>query len=146
MAAWKNDSWNQHTCLVCTLVYFQTKNPNLGKFWKVLHGIFNGHFVYFTAKWNTLWPFTYIVHLVLGIFFPFWYLVPRKVWQPWIVERLRPRFIFTYKSLCYVLATRWRTNAEWLIFLLAVYVKADDRFVLIAMSNLRGQFLSRSCK
>jgi hypothetical protein len=67
-----------HQC--CQMAYFQTKNPNLGKFGKVLHYIFNGHFVYFTAKWNTLWPFTYIVHLVLGIFFPFWYLVPRKVW------------------------------------------------------------------
>jgi hypothetical protein len=38
----------------CQMVYFQTKNPNLGKCWRVLQwntyiGIFYGHLVYFTA-------------------------------------------------------------------------------------------------
>jgi hypothetical protein len=33
-------------------------------------GVFRGHFVYFTAKWY------------IGIYFPFWYDVPRKIWQP----------------------------------------------------------------
>jgi hypothetical protein len=32
---------------------FQTKNSNLGKFWRVL----NSHLVYFTAMWYILWPF-----------------------------------------------------------------------------------------
>jgi hypothetical protein len=31
---------------------FQTKNPNLGKFWSSY-----GHLVYITAIWNILWPF-----------------------------------------------------------------------------------------
>jgi hypothetical protein len=40
--------------------YFQTKNPNLGKFLEGLamedYGIFYGHLVYFTAIWYILWP------------------------------------------------------------------------------------------
>jgi hypothetical protein len=44
--------------------------------------------IYFMAIRNilrtigTLWLFdTFCVHLVH--FFPFWYHVPRKIWQPW---------------------------------------------------------------
>jgi hypothetical protein len=43
--------------------------------------------------WHILWPFgLFYFHLVystyghlvyFGIFFPFWYVVPRKIWQPW---------------------------------------------------------------
>jgi hypothetical protein len=41
------------------MAYFQTKNPNLGKFWLYLLamedvGIFCGHWVYFTAIWYIL--------------------------------------------------------------------------------------------
>jgi hypothetical protein len=52
----------------CQMVYFQTKTPNLGKFWRALEwkmmvyfiviwnilrsfGIFYGHLVYFMAIW-----------------------------------------------------------------------------------------------
>jgi hypothetical protein len=47
---------------VCQMVYFQTKNPNVGKFWKDLKwkmyiGIFYGRLVYFTTIWYILWPF-----------------------------------------------------------------------------------------
>jgi hypothetical protein len=31
-------------------------------------------YTYFMAIWYILWSF--------GIFFPFWYVVPRKIWQP----------------------------------------------------------------
>jgi hypothetical protein len=46
----------------CQMVYFQTKNPSLGKFWRVLQwqilvGIPYGHLVYFTAIYCILWPF-----------------------------------------------------------------------------------------
>jgi hypothetical protein len=63
----------------CQMAYFQTRNPNLVKFWKVLQwtmyqGVLNGHFVYFMAKWNILRPF--------GIFLPFWYVVQRQILQP----------------------------------------------------------------
>jgi hypothetical protein len=53
------------------MVYFQTKNPYMVKFWKML--------VYFTVIWNILWPF--------GIFFGhfgnvvvIWYIFPVLVY------------------------------------------------------------------
>jgi hypothetical protein len=70
------------------MVCFQTKNPNLGKFWSALE---KNMLVYFTVIWNILWSF--------GIFlWPFgkvvviWYIfthfgihiVTRKIWQPYI--------------------------------------------------------------
>jgi hypothetical protein len=33
-----------------------------------------GHLVYFVAIWYLVW--------LIGIFFPFWYVVQRKIWQP----------------------------------------------------------------
>jgi hypothetical protein len=63
------------------MVYFQTKNTNLGKFlrllqWKML--VYNmairsilGHFGKFLVY---LWLF--------GNFFPFWYVVTKKICQP----------------------------------------------------------------
>jgi hypothetical protein len=45
-------------------------------------GIFNGHLVYFTANLTTLWPCgTFCGNMIY--FYPFWYVVPRKIWQPW---------------------------------------------------------------
>jgi hypothetical protein len=42
----------------CQMVCFQTKNPNLGKFWRVLDwkklGIFYGHLEYFMDIWDIL--------------------------------------------------------------------------------------------
>jgi hypothetical protein len=62
---------------------FKPKIPNWvnvggschGRFWYILgsFGKFTGHFVYFKAIWNILWP--------IGILSPFWYIVPRKIWQ-----------------------------------------------------------------
>jgi hypothetical protein len=43
-------------------------------------GIFYGHLVYFVVILYILWLF--------GIFLPFWYVVPRKVWQPCTKARL----------------------------------------------------------
>jgi hypothetical protein len=63
----------------CQVVYFQTKNPYLGKFlraldWKMLN--------YFTGIWNILRTirifYDHLVHL-----FRFLYRVPRIIWQPW---------------------------------------------------------------
>jgi hypothetical protein len=68
----------------CQMVYFQTKNPNLGKFrrvldWKML--------IHFKAIWNIYRIFDifydHLVHFVLiWYFFRFWYHAPRKIWQP----------------------------------------------------------------
>jgi hypothetical protein len=38
----------------CQMVYFQTKNPNWGKFWRALEWKM---FVYFMTVWNILRPF-----------------------------------------------------------------------------------------
>jgi hypothetical protein len=55
------------------MVYFQTRNPNLGKFCRALEwknvGIFFGHLEYITAIWYILWPFGNLVAI--------WFIVPR---------------------------------------------------------------------
>jgi hypothetical protein len=58
----------------CQIVRFQTKNPTLGKFWRVLYvmenlGIFYDHLVNYTAIGNILWPFG-IFYGHFGIFSP----------------------------------------------------------------------------
>jgi hypothetical protein len=55
-------------------------------------GIFYDHLVYFTAIGNILWPF----HLFCGhlVYFPpFWYFVPRKIWQPWSRLQIQPMYM-----------------------------------------------------
>jgi hypothetical protein len=53
------------------MVYFQTKNPNLGKFWrasdwKVLINVFYGHLAHFMTIWYVLCSFgTFFLFLVL---------------------------------------------------------------------------------
>jgi hypothetical protein len=76
----------------CQMVYFQTEDPNLGKFWRALQwkllvcfmtiwsilrpsGLFYCHLVYFTAIWYILWSF--------GIFSPVKLCCTKKIWQPW---------------------------------------------------------------
>jgi hypothetical protein len=75
------------------MVCFQTKNPNLGKFWRVLEWKM---LVYFMDTWSILWSFVifyghlvYVVRGNLEYFSPFWYFVPRKIWQPWIIRTER---------------------------------------------------------
>jgi hypothetical protein len=46
-------------------------------------GIFYGHLIYFKALWYAYTYYSQLVFLWLfGIFLPFWYVVPRKIWQP----------------------------------------------------------------
>jgi hypothetical protein len=54
-------------------------------------GIFYGHLVYFTVIWYILWYF--------GIFFPFWYVAPRKIWHPWHLSA--DLFYLTYSQRGY---------------------------------------------
>jgi hypothetical protein len=65
----------------CQMVYFQTKNPNMGKFRRALEwkkvSIFFGYLV----VWYILWPFGNLV-AIFGNFSPFGYIVSRKIWQP----------------------------------------------------------------
>jgi hypothetical protein len=60
------------------MVYFQTKNTNLGKFWRIWQWKMSVNFV---AIWSILWPFV-IFYGYLVWFFSFWYVAPRKIWQP----------------------------------------------------------------
>jgi hypothetical protein len=41
------------------MVYFKTKNPNLGKFWMALE---RKMFLYFMTIWNILGPFGIIIY------------------------------------------------------------------------------------
>jgi hypothetical protein len=53
----------------CQMVSVQTKNPNLGKFWRALGGKM---LVYFRAVWNIFWIFyDHLVHFVFV-----WYIFP----------------------------------------------------------------------
>jgi hypothetical protein len=69
------------------MAYFQTKNPDLGKFWRVLHWkvlefrLFYGYLVYFMVIWYT---HSMVILWLIGIFycylvfFPVWYVVCTK--------------------------------------------------------------------
>jgi hypothetical protein len=70
----------------CQMVYFQTQNPNLGKYlraldWKML--------IYFIAIWNilrTLGYFMTIWYILCSFvtFFRFWVSCTKQIWQPCI--------------------------------------------------------------
>jgi hypothetical protein len=36
----------------------------------------------FVAIWSILWPFGIFYSYLVYVFFQFWYVVPRKIWQP----------------------------------------------------------------
>jgi hypothetical protein len=90
----------------CQMVYFQTQNPSLGKFWRVLHWkmlvyfivvlsilqpfcMFHGHFVYFTA--------ILYISCSLIIFSPMWVSFTQTIWQPCRGER-KPKIFPTGKG------------------------------------------------
>jgi hypothetical protein len=76
------------------MVYFQTKNPNLGKFWSALE---RKMFVYLMTIWNNLWPFGIVCgHLVK--FSLFGLFGPRRIWQPWPRHRFQYVFMKTPKG------------------------------------------------
>jgi hypothetical protein len=62
----------------CQIVYFQTENPNLSVFLRISECKM---LVYFMAIKNILRPFGIFCNK-FGIYFPFWRVVPRKIWQP----------------------------------------------------------------
>jgi hypothetical protein len=68
------------------VVHFPTKNPNLGNFWMVLQWKI---MVLFMDIWFIVQPFVIfhehlVYFVVIWYIFPFWYVVPRKIWQPWL--------------------------------------------------------------
>jgi hypothetical protein len=58
----------------CQMVYFKTKNPNLGKFWRALECKM---FVYFRVIGNILRPFGIHILYPLGNLVVSWYIFPR---------------------------------------------------------------------
>jgi hypothetical protein len=71
----------------CQMVCFQTKIPNLGKFWRVLQWKM---LVYFVAIRSILRSFCIfsghlLLFVVIWYIFPRFgtYLAPRKIWHPW---------------------------------------------------------------
>jgi hypothetical protein len=85
------------------MIWSQTKNLKLGKFWRVLQWKIMYRYMYilwtlgpFTVFCYNLWTFS-IVRGNLVYFSPFWYFVAKKIWQPWVagaetLVRSRPAF------------------------------------------------------
>jgi hypothetical protein len=64
-------------------------------------GLFYGHLVCFKVIWYILWLF--------GIVPPFWYVVPRKIWQHWFGTLTAVPIC----PLCHLLTVdRWRSDAR----------------------------------
>jgi hypothetical protein len=87
-------AWNVTRGQCCQMVYFQTQNANLGKFWsalqwKMLVNYMASSSTCFTALWYILCSFgIFCGHF--GIFFPV--LVCKKNLATLLVDRPRPRF------------------------------------------------------
>jgi hypothetical protein len=71
------------------MVCFQTKNPNLGPFWRALDWKM---LIYFMAIWN-IWRTFGIFHghleyfvFVWYIFYGFGIMYQEKIWQPWSTQ------------------------------------------------------------
>jgi hypothetical protein len=56
-------------------------------------GIIYGHLVHLTVFCYILWTYD-IVCGNLVYFFPFWYFVRRKIWQPWDLRVPEQNFVF----------------------------------------------------
>jgi hypothetical protein len=63
-------------------------------------GIVYGHLVHFKVFCYIFWTFS-IVRGNLVYFFPFWYFVPRKIWQPCLPAR---RIVFIGWSYALLMA------------------------------------------
>jgi hypothetical protein len=61
---------------------------------------FYGHFAYFKAKWYILCPFGTVcgllVHFSVLVYFPFWYVVPRKNLATLVQSEAKSHFVPTY--------------------------------------------------
>jgi hypothetical protein len=62
----------------CQMVYFLTKIPNLGRFWRVSQRkmlVYNMAMVYFTDNWYIIWSFG-VFYGHLEYFMAIWYVAP----------------------------------------------------------------------
>jgi hypothetical protein len=92
---------NAPFCHGCQVVYFHTKNPNLGIFWR---GLDWKMLVYFTTLWNILLGLFYGRYSLwsFAIFFLFWY-----VWTNKNLATLHLKFIYAQTK-----SERWKRPQE----------------------------------
>jgi hypothetical protein len=95
---------------------FQTKNPNLGKFWRVYQamgdvGIFYGHLVYFMAIWYILVYFTAIWYISWH-FGTLFLVAPRKILQPWSWCKWHSHYFDSCDNYNDLLLMRWLFNKK----------------------------------
>jgi hypothetical protein len=78
--------------------------------------------VYFMNIWSILQPFDTGILWTFGIFCgnlvlisPFWFIVPRKIWQPWSSTGFSTRFFFLHREHgpCSHPSSAWVNNAQW---------------------------------
>jgi hypothetical protein len=50
--------------------------------------------VHFMVIWNILWPFGNVVVIGYTYFPSFWYIVSRKIWQPWVLVTVTKAFTY----------------------------------------------------
>jgi hypothetical protein len=118
MSWYKNSETRREAQAVqgCQMVCFLTKNPNFGKFWRVLQWkmlvyMYNGGLVHFTVFCYISWTFG-IVRGNLVYFSTFWYFVPRKIWQPWLADSRSQ----SYNFRIYNWTQRWRCIRQEYIY------------------------------
>jgi hypothetical protein len=97
----------------CQAVYFQTKNPILGKLeWKML--------VYSMVIWNILRQFEILYgHFVLlwwfGIFLTVLYIVAKILWQPWFENGFWKKVSYQSKPNIYFVKNWCPTNSHFVV-------------------------------
>jgi hypothetical protein len=81
----------------CQMVYFKTKSPSLGIFWRALEWKM---LVYFLAIGYNLWQFVYVPTAVwcslwsFGIYFPYWYVWTNEIsGNPGHSKSVKTRFL-----------------------------------------------------
>jgi hypothetical protein len=91
------------------MVYFQTKNPSLGKFWRALDWQMLIYFMSIGNLWNIFLPLgTFCVRMVN--YFQFWYHVPRKIWQHSSIHNLSTAPSLLVSSFEWILANKYCKN------------------------------------
>jgi hypothetical protein len=102
----------------CQMVYFQTKNPNFGKFLRALE---LKMWVYFTTIWNiysiwyNLWPFGIVCGDLVN-FSHFGIFGRRKIWQPCLrsyIPRYNKKWCLASYRLLRWNRPRWPSTPGW---------------------------------
>jgi hypothetical protein len=101
------------------MVCFQTKNPNLGKFWMVLLWKI---LVYFMTIWSIVWPLE-IFYGFLVYFVAIWYIFPRFG----ILDQEKSGITAPGPKLGVLALERWLFLSQW--YVLSHLLKKCYRFI-----------------